>query len=342
MKEHFRSVPPVINFSRRYFYNNELKPLRILNHNTIYKEPLVDVYVNNGERSGDKNIGECEFILNSIKKIIDDEKFKNTTIGIVSLLNISQSDFIWSQILEHIGPEKILQHKIIASDASGFQGRQKDIVFISMVTSSGKMSLSSTPQKIEQQFNVALSRARDKVFLVRSFKLDNLEREDLLRRSLLDHFSNYNRNNFLKNKNQNVSMSTFKSEFSQFLKDRGYYVLVDYDIGNFKVDFVVQNPLNSAQLIIECDGADREFSNLWSVRMSRHRLLERMGWNIFRFFASSYYLNKDNIKSSVLQKLDELCIYPTNDKKIIGPVISDKIEYKSNIKDSQHKLTIVA
>ena len=202
LKEHFRSVPPVINFSRRYFYNNELKPLRILNHNTIYKEPLVDVYVNNGERSGDKNIGECEFIINSIKKIIDDEKFKNTTIGIVSLLNISQSDFIWSQILEHIGPEKILQHQIIASDASGFQGRQKDIVFISMVTSSGKMSLSSTPQKIEQQFNVALSRARDKVFLVRSFKLDDLEREDLLRRSLLDHFSNYNRNNFSKNKNQ--------------------------------------------------------------------------------------------------------------------------------------------
>ena len=50
-----------------------------------------------------------------------------------------------------------------------------------MVTSSGKMNLSSTPQKIEQQFNVALSRARDKVFLVRSFKLDDLEREDLLR-----------------------------------------------------------------------------------------------------------------------------------------------------------------
>ena len=196
LKEHFRSVPPVINFSRKYFYNNELKPLRILNHNSIYKEPLVDVYVNNGVRAGDKNIGECEFIINSIKKIIDDEKFKYSTIGVVSLLNIRQSDFIWSQILEHIGPEKILQHQIIASDASGFQGRQKDIVFISMVTSSGKMSLSSTPQKIEQQFNVALSRARDKVFLVRSFKLDDLEREDLLRRSLLDHFSNYNRNNF--------------------------------------------------------------------------------------------------------------------------------------------------
>ena len=44
----------------------------------------------------------------------------------------------------------------------------------------------------------------------------------------------------------------------------------------------------------------------------------------------------------MLQKLDELRIYPTNDKKIIDPVISDKIEYKSNIKDSQHKLTIVA
>ena len=111
-----------------------------------------------------------------------------------------------------------------------------------MVTSSGKMNLSSTPQKIEQQFNVALSRARDKVFLVRSFKLDDLEREDLLRRSLLDHFSNYNRDNFIKNESQTSSMSSFKTEFSQFLKDYGYYVMVDYDIGNFKVDFVVQNP----------------------------------------------------------------------------------------------------
>ena len=119
-----------------------------------------------------------------------------------------------------------------------------------MVTSSGKMSLSSTTQKIEQQFNVALSRAKDKVFLVRSFKLDDLEREDLLRRSLLDHFSNYNRNNFSINKNQSMSISTFKNEFHKFLKDLGYYVLVDYDIGNFKVDFVVQNPLNSAQLIM--------------------------------------------------------------------------------------------
>ena len=137
-------------------------------------------------------------------------------------------------------------------------------------------------------------------------------------------------------------MSSFKSEFSQFLKDCGYYFIVDHDIGNFKVDFVVQNPSNSAQLVIECDGADMEFSNLWSVKMSRHRLLERMGWNIFRFFASSYYLNKEHIKSSVLQRLDELNIYPTKDKKIIGPAISDKIEYKSNIKDSQHKLTIVA
>ena len=62
----------------------------------------------------------------------------------------------------------------------------------------------------------------------------------------------------------------------------------------------------------------------------------------FSIFASSYYLNKENIKSAVLQKLDQLSIYPASDKKIISPVISDKIEYKSNITDSQQKLTIVA
>ena len=48
-----------------------------------------------------------------------------------------------------------------------------------MVTSSGKMNLFQL-QKIEQQFNVALSRARDKVFLVRSFKLDDLEERTCL------------------------------------------------------------------------------------------------------------------------------------------------------------------
>src|SRR3546814_6970450 len=68
-----------------------------------------------------------------------------------------------------------------------FQGDERDIMFLSMVaTPSNAAALSGLP--FEQRFNVAASRARERMILVRSIELDQLSPSDKLRRALLEHF----------------------------------------------------------------------------------------------------------------------------------------------------------
>src|SRR3546814_6453861 len=60
-------------------------------------------------------------------------------------------------------------------------------MFLSMVaTPSNAAALSGLP--FEQRFNVAASRARERMILVRSIELDQLSPSDKLRRALLEHF----------------------------------------------------------------------------------------------------------------------------------------------------------
>src|SRR3546814_11839112 len=60
-------------------------------------------------------------------------------------------------------------------------------MFLSMVaTPSNAAALSGLP--FEQRFNVAASRARERMTLVRSIELDQLSPTDKLRRALIEHF----------------------------------------------------------------------------------------------------------------------------------------------------------
>ena len=43
LKEHFRCVGPIIEYSKREFYNHELRPLRVPKASERLDPPLVDV-----------------------------------------------------------------------------------------------------------------------------------------------------------------------------------------------------------------------------------------------------------------------------------------------------------
>ena len=50
LKEHFRCVAPIIEYSKREFYNHELLPLRVPKPSERLDPPLVDVRVIDGYR----------------------------------------------------------------------------------------------------------------------------------------------------------------------------------------------------------------------------------------------------------------------------------------------------
>ena len=98
LKEHFRCVAPIIEYSKREFYNHELRPLRRPKLSERLDPPLIDVVVEDGYRHGDINRPEARFIVDEIKRLIEDPNLRNRSIGVVSLLGDKQALEIWQKL----------------------------------------------------------------------------------------------------------------------------------------------------------------------------------------------------------------------------------------------------
>ena len=92
-------------------------------------------------------------------------------------------------LFKKVDQEDIERHQITCGSPPKFQGQERDIMFLSMVVSPDDVYATSGIL-YEQRYNVAASRARDRMYLVRSVKVDDLSVKDVLRRGLIAHFSN--------------------------------------------------------------------------------------------------------------------------------------------------------
>ena len=176
LKEHFRCVEPIIRFSMQ-FYPEKMLPLRIPAAQERLDPPLVDIYLPHGTRAKRRKINETEanVIVDEIAALAARPEMQKRSIGVVSLIGAEQADFIRAKLSETVGEEVMQRHSILCGDSATFQGTERDIVFLSMVADPMRKS-ALTMLRYEQRFNVAVSRARDRVVLVRSVK-----REDRIR-----------------------------------------------------------------------------------------------------------------------------------------------------------------
>jgi hypothetical protein len=82
LKEHFRCVSPIIEYSKREFYNHELKPVRLPKSSERLDPPWLMYWLRIGFRKGDINHPEAQYIVNEIKEICDDPAIKNATLAL--------------------------------------------------------------------------------------------------------------------------------------------------------------------------------------------------------------------------------------------------------------------
>ena len=312
LKEHFRCVSPIIEYSKREFYNHELQPLRIPKSSEILDPPLVDIFVEDGYRKSDTNLAEARFIVDEIKAIVSNPLTSDRSIGVVSLLGDEQAMKIWDMLTEDedIGPEKIEQHQITCGNPRVFQGKERDIMFLTMIVDSNQCTALSGAM-YEQRFNVAASRARDRMYLVRSVDKEHLSQADKLRRGLIQHFSSP----YAQDENQVADLrklceSPFEHEVYDELIQRGYRVIPQVKVGNYRIDMVVEGH-NDLRLAVECDGDRYHGPDKWADDMQRQRILERAGWVFWRCFASSFVRRRDDMVSDLLRTLSERGIEPT-------------------------------
>jgi len=310
LREHFRCVAPIIEYSKREFYNHELKPLRIPTSQERIDPPLVDVFIEDGYRNGNLNRPEAQFIVREIEKLVADPAMAKRTIGVVSLLADDQAAHIFERLTHDIGPEMMERHRIACGDARTFQGKERDIMFLSLVTANNERTIPLTTAMFAQRFNVAASRARDRMYLVRSVELNDLSPADTFRRSLLTHFTAP----FLQDEEEVVDLrqrceSEFEREVFDELTQRGFRVLPQVRASHYRIDLVVEGNGN-ARLAIECDGDKFHGPDKWAEDQHRQRVLERAGWVFWRCFASTYVRRKKVVLDDLLKTLAARGIEP--------------------------------
>lgn len=313
--EHFRSHPSIISYSNMNYYDNKIKPMRISKSSERLSPPLEPIFVPNGQREtkSNKHINreEAKAIVVEMGRIIrdirvdPDSKFKNKTIGAISLLGQAQAEYIQTQALDAFGAEMLSLMQFACGEASSFQGAERDIIFLSMVADP-ENSYPLSGVAYEQRLNVAASRAREKMYLVHSVELEDLSPKDL-RKGLLSHFYIDHESSANDHFSGKLFNSEFETEIYNTLLEMGYQVKPKQRVGAYIIDLVVESDSDN-RLAIECDGDANNHD--WAKDMLKQRDLERSGWVFWRCFWSTWEFNKKPMLKTLIDKLNELNIYP--------------------------------
>ena len=317
LKEHFRCVEPIIRFSMQ-FYDEELIPLRVPKSNERLIPPLIDILVEDGERRGKSKVNprEAEVVVTEIERIISDpqlsvmggDETRPRSIGVISLIGSEQASFIRKRLMDRVGETAMVRHRIICGDSATFQGDERDIVFLSLIADH-KRKQAQTALQYEQRFNVALSRARDQMILVRSVAGSDLNPKDL-KAKIIRHFDEP----MPSRPNPSAEMidlcqSGFERDLFTVLVEKGYRVVPQVGSVGFSIDMVVEGE-SGRRLAIECDGDRYHGPEKWAADMRRQRILERVGWTFWRCFGSNYTLDRDGVLANLFETLERMGITP--------------------------------
>ena len=318
LREHFRCMPEIIEFSNKYFYKPDSKslfPLKQYSENRL--APLKTCFVNNGYVEGKAsriiNEPEAELIADKIAEICILDEYKNKTIGVITLQGNQQSNIIENLVVERIGEKEYFERKIICGNSSSFQGDERDIIFLSLVTAQNHNRSALTRPEDERRFNVAMSRAKEQVWLFHSIQIEDLSNTNDLRYKLLDHFLNFSFDkpvfkSVIKDKSSIPEPfdSMFEVDVFNELVSKGYQIIPQYEVANgrYRIDLVAILD-NGTKIAIECDGDKWHGPEQFQNDMMRQKVLERCGWQFFRIRGYEYYSRKDVVLDSLFKVLDE-------------------------------------
>ena len=330
LREHFRSVPEIIGYSNKTSYDNQILPLRDSN-SSILKPAIIEHKVA-GKRDEKNKINkiEAETIVSLIEACLAMKEYKNSTFGVISLLGDEQAELIQNLIVQRIPATEIENHKILCGNSASFQGDERDVIFISLVDSSEEnKSLRLVGEGVEgatrKRYNVAISRAKDQLWIVHSIDKNALKEGDL-RKELFDYIDSLKENTFEKSAIENSTASDFENEVARHLLEKNYTIKQKWRVGSYDIDMVAI--YDDKKIAIECDGKTLNHTEEEVIaNLEEQEILERCGWEFIRVRASEYFRNPEKAIKDLIIQLDDKGVYPNHKE-----VYSDKNELLNNIK----------
>lgn len=286
LDEHFRSLPPIINYSNKEFYANRIKVMR--RNNTDFKA-LEAIVVPDGKVDFDatRNLPEIEALVKKLHEIVvEDERGGNNeakpwgdrpvSIGIISPFRaqVEQLKLSVSKVLSEHMMEK---HQIEIGTAHTFQGDERDIMLISWAYANNSFPQSLVFLQKPNLFNVAITRARYKT--VNFISKNPRELPEGILRSYFGFIEEYeNRYSLIKSDefDENIYKNSFEKEVAEAFREKGHSVLCGSEIAGMSVDLLVDD-----KFIVECDGVEDNTTSKISD-MKKQSILERTGLKVNR------------------------------------------------------------
>lgn len=342
LREHFRCVPEIIAFSNFLSYDGSIKPLRESSSSNLL--PAVINYRVNGSRTSSKvqtNICEARSIAVLIKACLKHEEYRDKTFGVIVLLGTDQVTAIQREIQKYISESDQIKHKITVGTAADFQGDERDVIFLSLVDSPDEdggplRRVSNGPQDSEKKrYNVAVSRARDQLWVINSLDPEKDLKTGDIRQTLLKFARNPKE--FLQN-NENIEKladSPFEASVAKALTSNGFHIYQQYPVGAYRIDIVVS--FNNKKIAVECDG-ERYHSGSEKIAedMERQTVLERLGWQFIRIRGSQYYQDPDGTIKQLIEDLNLFGIFPESTRNLT--VNNDESDLKARVLASAQEI----
>lgn len=306
LREHFRCVPDIIQFSNRLSYDEKLIPLREASESSLLPH-VVEQRVS-GHSYNKINEEDAEEVVALIMSCLEQPEYDGKTIGVISMVGEEQAIAIETSLRRRVAPKVLEARRLLCGNSAQFQGDERDVMFLSLVDSSNGPRLTRRDDPMfKKRFNVAASRARDQMWVVHSMDIGDLAAGDL-RRRLIEHAMNP------RALQVKIEAATSKAE-SEFEKDvlrqlivAGFRVKPQYVIGPYRIDIMVEG--HNRRLAVECDG--EPFHTILDLQhdMERQSQLERVGLTFHRIRGSRYYRDKRVEIERLLEKLAEMGILP--------------------------------
>uniref|UniRef100_UPI001C6907CB AAA domain-containing protein n=1 Tax=Pseudonocardia pini TaxID=2758030 RepID=UPI001C6907CB len=324
LREHFRCMPEIINWSSRTFYPDSsgkpgLIPLRERRAHDL--EPLRLVRVEGASEEGRddrrRNPVEAKEIVRTLTCCLQDPQYEGKTFGVVVLTGGSgQVRLLDHEINAAISAEERAARQIRVGIASDFQGDERDVIMLSMVVADTPRAISA--DNFRQSYNVAASRARDQMWLFISIDPAELRPNDLradLVGYMLDPPSIYGDSPELADVSADKPQEPFDSLLEQRvfreIRGRGYHVVPQYPVGERRLDLVVSG--EGGRIAVECDG------HAWHTSVAdqendarRDRDLARQGWVTVRVRESEFEFDKERELHQLWDVLAAHGIEPTS------------------------------
>ena len=279
LDEHFRSLPPIINYSNKEFYGGRIKVMR---RNDSSSKVLEAVVVPDGKVDFDatRNLPEIEALVKRLHEIVIEDERKNpdkpVSIGIISPFRaqVEQLKLSVSKVLSEHMMEK---HQIEIGTAHTFQGDERDIMLISWAYANNSFPQSLVFLQKPNLFNVAITRARYKT--INFISKNPRELPEGILRSYFGFIEEYENRYSLINSDEfdeNIYKNNFEKQVADEFRALGYKVVCGEEIAGLSVDLLVDD-----KFVVECDGVEDKTPSKVS-NMKKQSIIERTGLKVSR------------------------------------------------------------